>query len=378
MKQIREFLEQFGDAIENTAGAAQVKALPPEELHFELTYRCNTSCVMCNLRYLGPGKDELTLSEIEKAVNRSLLLSGIRFIVLSGGEPWLREDLADIVKFLRGKYPDSGVLILSNLIDGELVAAGLERIRAAAGLANISIGSSLDGIGPAHDHVRGRAGSFEALAGSLVMLREKYPELYVSLNFTLTPDNADQMVPVYNWCSVHNYHVSFQALVQKKETRQFAWEQKHVAVIDEQIGCISDDLCRRNGVRTEAQLLSNEGLLSLLLSLHYIVKYLRQPKRYFPACPCGEKYAMIDPRGNLYFCPVHKGLIAGNMQDHDFDGAWLSPKAELARDFFNTRECHCWLTCTNGFMLESAIKSGKNVFMRKYFNAGKANAPEGK
>jgi MoaA/NifB/PqqE/SkfB family radical SAM enzyme len=369
MNKIRHFLEEFGSFAEKHARKKSVSgAGKPRELHFELTYRCNTSCVMCNLRYLAPQGKELSSDDIGR-ITGSPLLNEIEFIVLSGGEPWLKEDLPAIVRVLRGRYPRTGMLILSNLTDTALALRGIEMIKNEIGLDNVSIGSSIDGIGVAHDAMRGKTGSFAALTESLVKIRQHYPGLYVSLNFTLTPDNVDQMLPVFVWGNDHGYHVSFQVVVQKQETRQFVWKEEQLEKIDRQLDAIIEDIWTADGGggQLHATLLANEGLLSRLLSLHYISGYLRSPQRYFPVCPCGEAFAMIDPYGNLYFCPVHKTMSAGNAAGGNFAAVWCSPAAEQARDYFNRQQCHCWLTCTNGHMIGSAIKDAKSSFITDKF-----------
>ena len=142
-----------------------------------------------------------------------------------------------------------------------------------------------------------------------------------------------------------------------------------LSVIESHIDAILSDLARMpDGNEISAcELISNEGLLSLMLSLHYIGIYIRNPKRYFPNCICGEKYAMINPNGDLYFCPVNKEWIAGNIGKDKFDNLWNSPAANEIRNKFNSKACHCWLTCTNGPMLEDALNTGRDKYIEELF-----------
>ena len=360
MNEIRTFLEEYGQRIEGAAVSRPVSAMPPRELHLELTYRCNTACIMCNLRHLK-AENELSADEIARVVSGSQLLSFLTYIVLSGGEPWLREDIVDIVRFFKGQYPRANILVLSNLTDTDLALGALSRIASRAGLDRVSLGSSIDGIGDAYDRIRGKKGGFDALQRTLEAIRREFPQLYFSLNFTLTPENCDQMLPVFGWCRDRRYHVSYQVMVQKQETRRFVWEKAHHAEVDRQLDGIVERIISEEGMAESyrEKLMANPGLLSLLLSYHYISKYVREPRRFFPECPCGEKYAMLDPSGNLYFCPVHKTRIAGNVRELPFDKLWRSKEADEIRSFFNRKACHCWLTCTNGTMLGSALADGR-------------------
>ena len=147
MKDLKNFIYQFGEFIEKTTKPKDISCKNPEELHFELTYNCNTSCIMCNLRHwIDNTKPDITLDEIKNLVINSKYLKDIRFIVLSGGETFLRKDLNEIVHFLRQAYPQTEILILSNLFDKNIVFNTLKKIKQETGLYKISIGSSIDGI----------------------------------------------------------------------------------------------------------------------------------------------------------------------------------------------------------------------------------------
>ncbi|MBN1823105.1 MAG: radical SAM protein [Endomicrobiales bacterium] len=369
MHKIRKFLEEFGSSLEKSARARPVIAAKPKELHVELTFNCNSDCVMCNLKYFNePGK-EMSPEELVEKLHPGGFLSAIEFIVLSGGEPWLKRGFFKILSFFMDKYPKSRIIILSNLTDYTLAKKELEKIDRKYGFDRISIGSSLDGLAEVHDKIRGKKGTFDSLRNTLERLKKEFGGLTVSLNCTILPENCHQLHDVYKWCDERGYHVSFQVMVQKKETREFAWTGQQRGILDGQIDRLLDSLCEKFGLRdiSGCELLLNEGLLSYFLSLHYIVKYVNERRRFFPGCPCGETMAMLDPYGKFYFCPVNKELAAGNIRDSSFDELWNGEKASEIRGYFNKRTCHCWLTCTNGAMIGTAIKDGKERFLESSF-----------
>ncbi|MBR3628147.1 MAG: hypothetical protein IKN42_04805, partial [Elusimicrobia bacterium] len=87
MKDLKNFIYQFGEFIEKTTKPRDISCKNPEELHFELTYNCNTSCIMCNLRHwIDNSKPDISLDEIKNLVTNSKYLKDIKFIVLSGVE----------------------------------------------------------------------------------------------------------------------------------------------------------------------------------------------------------------------------------------------------------------------------------------------------
>lgn len=76
----------------------------PQELHLELTYNCNSRCIMCDLwdfdKRQADKKSELTLDEIKRFIQESSHLNKIDTVVLSGGEPFKKRHC----RGLRGSY----------------------------------------------------------------------------------------------------------------------------------------------------------------------------------------------------------------------------------------------------------------------------------
>src|SRR3954466_7901893 len=85
----------------------------PISVHMDLTYRCNERCVHCYLNHDDRG--EMALSEI-KNVLRQLAAAGTFFLVISGGEPFVRKDIFEILQYARDltfsvKLKTNGILI---------------------------------------------------------------------------------------------------------------------------------------------------------------------------------------------------------------------------------------------------------------------------
>lgn len=70
-------------------------------LIFYPTSRCNSRCISCDW-WKSTGEDDLTLDEIESLAT-SLPMLGTRVVLLSGGEPLLREDVFDIARLFRAQ-----------------------------------------------------------------------------------------------------------------------------------------------------------------------------------------------------------------------------------------------------------------------------------
>lgn len=139
----------------------------PKYIRLELTHKCNLRCAMCPalLRTPDTGKRELELKEIKMIIDE---LSGYRdkpYISLSGGEPFLRPDIFDILRYLeRGgmKYK-----VLTNAT--VLVPASLERLKS---ITPDIFQVSLDGPEEIHDKIRGYPGAFAKTMASVSYIKE--------------------------------------------------------------------------------------------------------------------------------------------------------------------------------------------------------------
>ena len=85
----------------------------PLSVHLDVTYRCNERCVHCYLDH--DDKGEMTTAEIKNVLDQ-LAEAGVFFLVLSGGEVFMRRDFLQIVEHARKllfnvKVKTNGVMI---------------------------------------------------------------------------------------------------------------------------------------------------------------------------------------------------------------------------------------------------------------------------
>jgi cyclic pyranopterin phosphate synthase len=109
-----------------------------DDLRISLTQRCNLSCIFCHMEGQPPSPLELTPEEFERCV-RAAGLVGVRRVKLTGGEPTLRSDLAEIVRRISPLLEEVSMttngLRLEKLA-GPLKEAGLKRV-------NVSLPSAI-------------------------------------------------------------------------------------------------------------------------------------------------------------------------------------------------------------------------------------------
>jgi radical SAM protein with 4Fe4S-binding SPASM domain len=103
-----------------------------DSIIFEITQRCNLSCCYCyNVWKNRPRypRGELATRDIKRLLEKAVAESRCRLVTLTGGEPLLREDIVDVVRFVRGLGVE--VNLISN---GTLLESGAVRSLVQAGV----------------------------------------------------------------------------------------------------------------------------------------------------------------------------------------------------------------------------------------------------
>uniref|UniRef100_A0AAU2JYT0 GDL motif peptide-associated radical SAM/SPASM maturase n=1 Tax=Streptomyces sp. NBC_00049 TaxID=2903617 RepID=A0AAU2JYT0_9ACTN len=165
---------------------------------WELTLACNLKCRHCGSRAGTKRPEELTTRECLDVV-RQLHELGTREVTLIGGEAYLRKDWVEIVEAVS----DAGMQCTLQTGAWHLTDTHIARA-ADAGL--VACGVSVDGLAPLHDHLRGRAGSFDAAMDALARLHEHGIKTSVNTQITaaVIPQLRDLLgefvaVGVRNW-----------------------------------------------------------------------------------------------------------------------------------------------------------------------------------
>lgn len=161
----------------------------------KLLYACNLRCDMCPF-WRRP--DELLLSlDEEKKMMSALADFGVSFMGFEGGEPFLRKDLPEILKYSHARFHTS---IVTN---GWLLKEKLNSVKEYLDYVFVSI----DGIGETHDRLRGRDGSYSRAIEGVKAAREFLP---VSFNSTITSENCGEVEAIVDLAKELYVSVSFQ------------------------------------------------------------------------------------------------------------------------------------------------------------------------
>ncbi len=174
-----------------------VRLNAPYKLTFSITYRCQSRCLSCNIWQIKP-TGELTLDEIREFAKKN---TSFKWVEITGGEPFLRGDVADIVRAFKENCKDLYLLTMptNSLCNHDMFVPKIEQIL-QMGIPRFTITISLDGYRELHDKIRGIPGNFDKAMETARRLRElqkNYKNLFFVFGYTMSKFNQGELEKTY-------------------------------------------------------------------------------------------------------------------------------------------------------------------------------------
>lgn len=165
---------------------------PPFLISWNITKRCNLKCRHCYLDASElEGGSELTTLEAKKVVDEIASLNRHSMLILTGGEPLLREDCLEIAGHAAGQ----GITVVLGT-NGTLLDRETVRRIVKSGVKGVGV--SIDSSSPLyHDRFRGLPGAWQKTASGIDVLGEQGVEF--SIHLTVTKDNIDEIARVIEY-----------------------------------------------------------------------------------------------------------------------------------------------------------------------------------
>lgn len=304
---------------------------------------CNMKCDHCFYWRSLNGKNDLSFEEL---VALSESLGKIENLNLSGGEPFIRKEFADICRqFIKHNgvrqiyVPTNGYFtkwtvekiseILENEPDLEMFVAEI----------------SLDGMPKFHDEFRAAKNAFKKAMetyDALAELQKKDPRVRIHCISTATDINMDEIreltTYLYERCPDMDHHnlaiirgdrkdASLEGPALEKYEELYEYIQRLWAPREEgRYGSIVEPLLQWGKVETIKQ------------------------KRQVVPCRAGQLSAVVYANGDVGVCEIHDPI--GNLRDKPFGEIWKSAEAQALRKSIAAKECYC---TTEVFMWSSIV-----------------------
>jgi len=306
----------------------------PTDVSIITTYRCQMRCKMCDIWEHPTRKDEeITAKDLE-------ILPKFKFANITGGEPFVRLDLEDIVEVMYTKA-DRIVISTSGWHTRKI-------IKLAERFPNIGIRVSIEGLPIMNDDLRGREGGFDRGIRTLLSLKEMGVK-DIGFGQTVSNRNSHDLLPLYELSkslgmefATASFHNSF----------YFHRDDNVVTNKDEVIAHFSqliERLLKENKPKSWFRAFFNLGLIN----------YIQGSPRMLP-CEAGSANFFIEPNGDVYPC---NGLeerywkeTMGNIKEcASFEELWFSEQARMVRGKVNTCPKNCWMVGTAAPVMKKYI-----------------------
>lgn len=316
-------------------------------LIFFVTQRCHLRCEHCFYwkEVANPGS-ELSLEEIDRLTRQ---MDHLTFLRLTGGEPYIRHDLPEIV----GCFYRNARLRNAGAITNGLVLKHTEEItdRICSDYPDLQldVGVSIDDLQEGHDKVRQFKGSYDKALESveiLKRLRKKHDNLRVSTVTTVTAGNQDHLEAIFDVLKALDidYLSVNVARNEAKDKTLLDVDMARYRAFAKEV----DDYNTRRAHTWGDKIRRAKGRIS-----HEFIDRTIAEKRAITPCLAGTVAAVLHPNGDVYPCEVLPDP-AGNIKDFDYDmrQLWSSEEMRNKRDWIIGTGCHCTHEC---FMTVSVL-----------------------
>jgi MoaA/NifB/PqqE/SkfB family radical SAM enzyme/glycosyltransferase involved in cell wall biosynthesis len=320
----------------------------PNWLIYFVTARCNARCSMCfyweEIEHASQSK-ELSLDEVRKLARS---LPKLTYLSLSGGEPYLREDLADVVQALVDHADPVFVSIPTNGAFPERVVAAMDALTRRNPRTQFDIHLSLDGPPETHDRIRQtRAASYAqvmATHAAVLPLVKRRANLGLKFVVTVSTENIDVLEPWLETLADTRAcdRIHLVPLHGNFKDRSLAVPHDRYMALAERVFQLST----RKGFRG----LRHRLFTALKRASDEHLQQLHAEADLGRVCGAGQKIVVLGPYGDVLPCePLQESV--GNVRDHGYDVLRVlrgEAMRDFARDHLGPGRCNCNWGCAIG------------------------------
>lgn len=296
----------------------------PTDAILAITYRCDARCQMCNIWQLD-AQEHLGVADYAKVP------ATLRDINISGGEPFLRKDIVEIINTVFQKCSRPRIVISSNGFRTKHIVSAMEELRRT--IPDIGIGISLDGINETHDKIRGIDGAYMSALTTLKQLTERGFK-NIRIGFTAMNDNVGEMPKVYDLS--RSLGVEFTTSVAQNSEIYFSTQN------NEEVG--ENDLADALGYVIHKELVSYHPKRWARAYFESGSLVFNKERRRILECLAGLDFFYLSPNGLVYPCLTIPTPM-GDLKNRSFKDVWESETAEQVRRQIKGCE-QCWMICS--------------------------------
>jgi MoaA/NifB/PqqE/SkfB family radical SAM enzyme len=292
---------------------------------------CNLTCEHCFYWRNLNRRDDLTLEEFRKL---SLELGDFENLNLSGGEPFIRPEFAEICLLFIENNSVKRIYVPTNGYFTERTEKQLRRVFQSKTLQSFVCEISLDGMPEYHDRFRGNPKSFAKAMETydmLVNMQRQEPRLHIHANSVAMSENMNEIWKLteflHDRCPAMEHHNLAiirgdrkNPSLQGPALKQYGNLYQHVAEVwkdrdDKRFGAVVEPMLQWAKLKT-----------------------IESASQYVP-CTAGVLTGVVYANGDVSFCETHAPL--GNLRQKSFFEIWESNEARVLCTQIKAKECHC-------------------------------------
>jgi MoaA/NifB/PqqE/SkfB family radical SAM enzyme len=292
---------------------------------------CNMKCEHCFYWTSLNKRDDLTKDEI---FDLSRSLGKLQNLNLSGGEPFLRKEFAEICRQFIQHNEVRQIYVPTNGYFKERTVAAVTKVLEEKELDLFVCEISLDGLPEFHDNFRVAKNSFQKAMETyeaLVEIQTRDPRLRIHSISTATNVNMVEIKKLttylYERCPNMDHHNLAIIRGDRKNPDLAAPLLKEYAELYAYI--------RRLWAPREA---SRYGAIVEPMLQWAKVQTLKEKRQVVP-CSAGRQTVVVYANGDVSLCEIHKPI--GNLRQKSFQEIWHSEEAQQLRKSIGNKECYC-------------------------------------
>ena len=317
----------------------------PLQLVLFVTSRCNMRCDHCF--YLDEINDssrtEISLEQIESLAKD---IGGLNWLALSGGEPYLRKDLVEIIQTF---YKYSRPNIISHVTNGyypDRISVMTRKISETCPKSKNLIIFSLDGLEESLEKIRHSPGSFEKVRESIHSVQKNQSDchnLETGVVITVQENNREELIPLIDYIEGILMPDGIYINLQRDHT-----QPSSVLVDPVTLKYYQGAVAYYENIR-EKKCLNKSRILDRLLDgknklQKKIIAKTAEENAYQLPCLAGKVSVVVDELGDVYACELLKQSM-GNLKNQSFKEIWFGEKSISLSNKITESKCYCTHEC---------------------------------
>ncbi len=283
-----------------------------------VTYRCNARCNMCDVwKFPTNPADEIGVDVLQK-------LPEMFFANVTGGEPFVRQDLPELINELRKKT--RRIVISTNGYFTQRIIDLCEKY------PDLGVRISVEGMQEANDAIRKIPEGYNRAMATLMKLHDMGLK-DIGFGMTVQDLNAKDLVDLYKMAKELGYEFATASLHNSHYFHKWDNKIQDKEMVIREFRKLIKELLKSTKIKEWFRAYYNYGLIN----------YMKGNRRYLP-CEMGTNGFFLDPVGDILVCNgMDKKEPLGNLKTQTWDEIWRSERADEVRAMVTACPKNCWM-----------------------------------